>query len=286
GVVLLASAWRRRNGSGTAPAAAVIGTIAIWRRRGRVAALILVLPLAVALTAGALSLWPVYQRLALFLTPIGLLWVGAVADLVYFEAPHRRESTLAITALVAIVAWPIMGHPWGPPPEGSRELIADLSRRRASEPVYVLSGGLPTWLFYTTDWNAPESQRLAWYARFWQTRRDAVRSGSMAEDPSTLTWRGRDGLELQAGPTGQHWVIIRGFQGERNPDWGYEEMRRLEAVGAPVAWIYGSHMSRAAFESLSQDIRRADGEVTWDARGPLAALLQVRFAQSAAGNAQ
>src|ERR1019366_9341628 len=51
-----------------APIVISIGTLVIWKKSGRVPALMLLLSLGLALLASALALWPIDGRLALFLT--------------------------------------------------------------------------------------------------------------------------------------------------------------------------------------------------------------------------
>jgi 4-amino-4-deoxy-L-arabinose transferase-like glycosyltransferase len=266
-------------------AAAVIGTLIIWKRYGSIASLLLVLPLGFALLASAFSLWPVDSRLALFLAPIGCLWMGAVADLLYFDVPHRLESKLAIMALVAVFAWPSIGRPWGPPLEASRDLIVDLSRQRAGAPVYLLPSGVPTWLYYTTDWKDPNSQRLEWYAKSPRNRNVPPRGQAIVESEASVEWRGPDGVELVGRFSGMQFQKGRGWlTAAPDANWGNAEMRRLAAAGSPIAWVYGSHTPTVLLDSLREGLRRNGGEIVDDVRGPTAAMWQVRFAPVAQGN--
>lgn len=262
-----------------APVSALIGTLVIWKRSGGVAALMLALSLGLALVASAVGLWPIEGRLALFLTPIAFLWFGAGADLLWLASSHRIAIKVAVVGLVMLPQAFNLTHPSGFPPfEASRDLIASLSRRRAMAPVYVLPAGVPTWVFYTTDWRHPDLPRLAWYASVEPHRNAPSRRRAVMENEATLEWRGPKGIELVARFTGMRWVMGSGWLTPGpDPNWGYAEMRRLAASGSPVAWVYGAHLPSVQVDSLRDGLERNGGEVVSEERGELAVLWQVRF---------
>ena len=270
-----------------APVAAWIGTLVIWKRSGSVAALMLALSLGLALLASALALWPIDSRLALFLTPIAFLWFGALADLLWPASPHRTGIKLAVVALVILgVAFNIMRPSRFPPLEASRDLIASLSPRRTMAPVYVFPAGVPTWVFYTTDWRHPDLARLDWYARVGSSGRNAPSRGrAVMEEEPTVEWHGPKGIELVGRFTGMRFVVGPGWLTPGpDPNWGNAEMRRLAASGSAVAWVYGSHLPRAQVDSLREGLERNGGEMVSEERGKFAVLWQVRFRSPSQGD--
>ena len=262
-----------------APVAAGIGTLVIWKRSGIVAALMLALSLGLALLASALGLWPVDSRLALFLTPIAFLWFGALADLLWPASPHRTGIKVAVVGLVILgVALNITRPSRFPPLEASRDLIASLSPRRAMAPVYVFPGGVPTWVFYTTDWRHPDLARLDWYARVEPSRNVPSRGRAVMDGEPAVEWHGLNGIELVGRSTGMLFVMGPGWLTPGpDPNWGNAEMRRLAASGSAMAWVYGSHLQSAQVDSLRDGLERNGGEMVSEERGGSAVLWQVRF---------
>jgi len=262
-----------------APIVIATGTLVIWKRSGQTAAAMLVLSLGVALVASAVALWPIDGRLALFFTPVAFLWIAAVADYLWDALSHRPVIKTAIVSFGMVGAAFNIRHPSPfPPLEASRDLVASLSPRRAMAPVYLFALGVPSWLFYSTDWNQPDLARLAWYARVNPRRNAPPRGHAVAEDEPALEWRGVNGLELVGRFTGMQFVMGRGWT-TTGPDsnWGNAEMRRLAASTSDMAWVYGSHLPSSQVDSLREGLRLNGGEIVSEQRGELAMLWHVRF---------
>ncbi|MFN2602120.1 MAG: glycosyltransferase family 39 protein [Gemmatimonadaceae bacterium] len=269
-----------------APAVAVVGTLAIWKRRNPEIALMLVLPLGFALVASGVSLWPIDGRLALFLAPVAFLWFGAAADFFWRAAGKNNAIKVALVGFMILPLAFNLRHPSiFPPREASRELIATLTPRRAMAPVYIVPAGVATWLFYTTDWNHPDRARLGWYERHDDARHRSSRGHPVSEGESAYEWRDMKGLEMVGRFTGMRFVMGRGWLAPGpNPNWGYAEMRRLAATGSTIGWVYGSHVPGAQVDSLRDGVRRNGGTILDAEQRESGLLWQVTFAQRSQKN--
>ncbi|MGH9809730.1 MAG: hypothetical protein ACRD9W_21185, partial [Terriglobia bacterium] len=178
-----------------APVIIVTGTLVVWKRSGKTVALLLAAVLGFALLASALALWPIEGRLALFLAPIGFVWIAAVADLAWNASSYRAIRGMIVAAGFLGVVFDITHPASFPPFESSRELVASLSARRIGAPVYVFPVGVPAWVFYTTNWQHPDSARLNWYARMNGQRISPSRGRAVTDDEPALEWSDTNGLE-------------------------------------------------------------------------------------------
>jgi hypothetical protein len=262
-----------------APIVAGIGTLVIWKRKGSIVALMLALCLGLALLASAVALWPIDGRLALFLTPIAFLWFGAWADLLWPKSPNHTPIKVTVAGLFILPVVHDLTHPAQfPPLERSRELISSLLPRRAMDPVYVIPAGVPTWVFYTTDWRHPDVARLAWYARIEPQRNAPSRGHPVMENEPTLEWHGPNGTELVGRFTGMRFIMGAGWLSYApDPNWGNAEARRLAALGSPVVWVYGSHLPRTLVNIFREGLARNGGEIVTEEAKESGVVWQVRF---------
>jgi hypothetical protein len=262
-----------------APVAAVVATFSIWKRAESFAALILALPPLLALLASALGIWPVDGRLALFLTPIAFVWLSAFADFLWNPTRMQRAIRIAIAGFVILgAAYNITRPSAFPPFEASRALIATLSSQRMHQPVYVFPGGVPTWVYYTTDWHNPDTARLGWYARIDPHRIASARRNAVMDNEPGFEWRGRDGYEIVGRSTGMQFSMERGWvTSAPDPNWGNAEARRMVSAGSPQSWVYGSHVTDTQVDSLRDGIQRNNGEIISESRGAFAVLWRVHF---------
>lgn len=262
-----------------APVVAGIGTLVIWKRSGGIVALMLALCLGLAMLASAVALWPIDGRLALFLTPIALLWFGAGADLLWPALSNHTPIKVTVVGLVILPVLHNITHPAQfPPLERSRELISSLSPRRGMAPVYVFPAGVPTWVFYTTDWRHPDFARLAWYARLEPQRNAPSRGHPVMETEPTLEWHGPNATELVGRFTGMRFIMGAGWLTHApDPNWGNAEARRLAATGSPVTWVYGSHLYPTLVESLRAGVVHNGGEIVTEEAKESGVVWEVRF---------
>lgn len=131
---------------------AAAGIVATWKHEWR-ASLLLAAPLLVALGASAAHLYPLAERLALYLIPSLLLLaaIGATEIAAMVRVKGGNTLTLAlVTALVLVVAVQAL---YEAPPVYRREeitpAIAYLRRAsRATDASYIYYGAVPAYEFY------------------------------------------------------------------------------------------------------------------------------------------
>lgn len=84
----------------------LLGWIFLWRRN-QSQAITLGFIFIITLTASALQLYPVYERMILFLIPVGLLLMGETVDTLYQSL--QEQKTLAIAATLILCGYLIYG---------------------------------------------------------------------------------------------------------------------------------------------------------------------------------
>jgi len=134
-----------------------IGMISLYLRRWQLA-LILLLPILLALIASALHKYPFSGRLLLFLVPIVFLIVaeavGRVGSLlVSLKLPQMGlpVALMALTLLAIKPSYYALRHLWEPRlVEETKPMMAYLSTyRREKDMVYVYYGAVPAFLYYS-----------------------------------------------------------------------------------------------------------------------------------------
>jgi hypothetical protein len=262
-----------------APITTVVATLTIWKRSGSFVALMLALPPCLALLASGVGIWPIEGRLALFLTPIAFVWIGAVADFLWKATWMQREIRVVVVGCGVLGAIYNVTRPWDFPPfEASRDMISTISAQPEHDPVYVFPGGIPAWVYYSTDWHNPDTARLAWYARMNTYRVGKSRRGSVMENEPGFEWHGRHGLEIIGRSTGMWFTMERGWVTPApDPNWGNAEARRLRSVGSRLSWVFGSHVLDTQVDSLRDGFQRNNAKIVSESRGPFAVLWRVYF---------
>ncbi|MGH7505699.1 MAG: glycosyltransferase family 39 protein, partial [Longimicrobiales bacterium] len=227
-----------------------IGFSMVARRRSLTEALLLAGPIAVPFIASALGLYPVNIRLVLFAVP-GLAILLAAGVPRFLAALPGRARGMALLASVGFLLGPALLrdaiealHPHHR--QETRPLVTALAREgEPSEPVYVSAAAIPAWLFYTTDWSAPDRERLRWFA---------VQAGSSGPAFHSRISRGRpvrkegfnlvrsDGVrpEIVGIPTGQRHLTPSGGLGlsdRPDPGWAENEARRIRGAAPSAVWV-------------------------------------------------
>lgn len=161
--------------------------------------------------------------------------------------------------------------------EESRDLIAELVELRNREPVYVFSGGIPAWAFYTTDWNVPDTRRLA------RLGASAFRTASYTSTDSIRSLSPCDAgrREVIGLATGSTWDEARGWAAGGPPEaWGEAEAQRLRMAAGPYVWIFAAHYQKVVLEGLLEQIGREGGVVGYRRTATGAAIYRVQFRPS------
>ena len=252
-------------------ALAALGLRRLWRSRNPATALLVVSPLLLTAAASLAELYPVSTRLVLFLAPPLFLLVGAgMVSAARLMAPRSEAPALAaLAAGFALATLDPMGHRaassirWAE----AREAVAAIASRPPEVPVYVYQRGLPVYAFYSTDWRAPDLERL----RQLTSGRDTVRSAS-----------GR--LVLAGHPTGIEWRYHVGTAGQvPSPGWARHEARRIRQAAAPEAWVLFVHYVDEGQEYLLPEIERQGGALRQAVERRRALLYRYEFPIEEAG---
>jgi hypothetical protein len=220
--------------------------------------------LLTVLTASTAHHYPLSARLLLGIVPMLLLATGGALARVL---AWRRGVGIATAAVLIVLLLGVdLTHPYRTP--ATREAIAAVQRQRApAEPVYVASGAIPAWAFYTTDWRAVDTAYLGRIAR------DAGAPGAPAFH--NLATRGRavdpveggalavsrgDHVELLGLASGIQWREVMGLvQALPDSGWATQEAVRITAAAAPTIWLVIANAYAASGADLESAVERAGG---------------------------
>jgi hypothetical protein len=264
------------------------GFVVLAKRGERRLVLTLLSPVALAVIGAMLGLYPIAARLMLFVVPS--LIIPLVVALSNVPGRLPGSGTRAFGGLLGVVVLlPPLGHviPAASQPtfyEHVRPVIEDFNRHApAGEPIYVYAATLPMWAFYTTDWSAPDTSRLARIARLASSGGPSFENGpsrpsasAAANDSLMLPFRGS--YELFGTYSGVQWRSGLGLMqyGVDPEQWAVAEASRLRAVARPTIWIivsrtYGLHLL------LYRELERLGGQADYVHRGNGVGLRRYRF---------
>ena len=239
------------------------GVWTLWRRR-RFTAVFVATPLILAAFACAVGRYAVMDRLFLFAAPLTLIAYASLLASVVELVPTRVVAAALATACAALTlaAAPTLARRISHPVfyAVAKQVIAQvdaMSNKR--EPVYVAARSFPLWVFYTTDWNAPDAERLRWAATIARAggpaHNNAPSRGRVRPDEArdlTRAYRGR--VELVGTPTGRQYrtstrtlnasLTAAEYAVPLEPDtgWAQLEVSRMAATAHNRLWVFGSHM--------------------------------------------
>ena len=238
------------------------GVWTLWRRR-RFAGVLTAAPLILAALACGAGKYAVMDRLFLFAAPLTLIVYAALLALLVDLEPKRliRVKLVGVSAALAIVVAPAHARRIAHPVfyAAGKQVIADVDSMSHGEPVYVAARSFPLWVFYTTDWRAPDVERLRWAASIAGAGGPAHNNGASRgrvrpDDARGLarTYRGR--VELVGLPTGRQYrtstrtlnpllmPIEYALPLEADTGWAELEVGRMASVARGRLWVFGSHM--------------------------------------------
>jgi hypothetical protein len=137
-----------------------IGAWSLWRR-DRDVALFVGLPIAAAIAAAIVHLYPLSGRLAVFLIPYLLLAVAAAGeDLQRFAQRFVGVGGLIVPGMIAAVALQAIVR--NPPPDRQEDMKRVLSyvrdHRAASDSMYVYYGAGQAFLYYADRYSLPAAR--------------------------------------------------------------------------------------------------------------------------------
>jgi hypothetical protein len=247
-----------------------LGVAWLWRNARRADAILLGVPLAAAIGASALRLYPLVARTVLFCIPLLLVLLCAGIRAVQDALPRSRVIVGATGAFVLLAPGAGISLSRAVSPnqrEDIRSLLDDLKSGRAQgEPLYVYVRSIEPWTYYETDWHRPEAgpfelvRRVAGHdgeACFENGRRDAV----TAREGDDFVWHGADGPVLLGLASGASVSAVSG--GGRPPEpvpgWAGNEARRIREAAHPIAWLLFTHALKDEESRLLDAVERSGG---------------------------
>ena len=235
-----------------------------WRTGQRWAVVVLGVALLTVLAASSVHRYPLSARLLLGIVPMLLLATGGALALVW---AWRRGVGIATAGLLVVLLLGVdLTHPYRTP--ATREAIAALQHQRApAEPVYVASGAIPAWAFYTTDWRAVDTAYLGRIAHEAGTPgapafHNLASRGRPVEAPEggALAVSRGGHLELLGLASGIQWREVTGL-GQTVPDsgWATHEATRIKAAAAATIWLVIANAYAASGADLESAVEGAGG---------------------------
>jgi hypothetical protein len=223
------------------------GMSRLARWAGAMRAALLYAPVAVAVAASLLGKYPLAGRTMLFSVPFLMLAAAAGGlGLVRSFPPARRPAVAGLTGVclfgspVLLDSWLARHRAFESIPEAARTYR---ERRAPGDAIYLFAEALPGWTFYTTDWRAPDTVRLARMARLASFGGPAFenappRSHAIHDEGDSLVyplWGGHEVVGLSHGAQWRHGVGLTGAAPDTN--WMTNEGRRIRAAADPAVWV-------------------------------------------------
>jgi hypothetical protein len=249
-------------------ALSVVGVFAIARRQGWWLSALLAGPILAAAGASAIGAYPISVRLMLFAVPgmFVLLVRGMIAVGEWLPVSWRSVGVagLVLTFLGPALARAVLTSISPVRQQDTRPVIAEFEREnQRGDPVYVYAPAVPAWAFYTTDWSAPDTARLAWMAQRSSSGGPAFpsmpsRGRPVVGEGTDLAYQDRGRTELIGVPTGRplRWGG-RGGPGAPDSGWADNEADRIQRAANPKAWVFFMPISPGDREPNLSDLRSA-----------------------------
>lgn len=267
--------------------AAVAGVWHVSRTQGA-RVWVLLGPVAFALVASMFRRYPVAPRLFLFAAPFVAVALAAGVErgrMRVASGPSRfvLDAVLVLWMLTIGVLSVNTSRLWAPP---IRPLIQDLRRERVDhEPLYVFSGAVPAWLFYSTDWDDPSDTSFAMTvaaAERWDGNafQNAPSRGHAVADTEGGRLIGlRNGSPVIIGlATGIAWREGQ-WLSQLQPDsgWAGREAERIDRATDSTSWLLFSQLARREVPLLIHALAARHGQVIQEQGSRGAFLYHVRF---------
>lgn len=263
----------------------ILGAVFLVRRQASVLVLTLV-PLLLAFMASMVSRYPIIGRTMLFSAPAFILLCAASVEWLM----QRRR-----TAIVMAVSLMLMGPGIARAALEVREPIRRqhvrplvqqfLATSSPNAVIYLSSTAIPSWLFYTTRWDRPDTVRLDWYARrgghygslFHSARYEPPRGTSPVD---SLVYRTSDRTEIAGRASGVFGVWGSPMLLTPPVAWAKSEAARIRLTRSQEAWVFFVPFSVAdefILGTLIDAIRESGGVEDFRMEQREAHLLRFRF---------
>jgi len=213
----------------------------IWRRRGASGVLLMTGPVAIALLASTIRVYPLTARLWTFATPLCAMLAAAGVRAVATRA--RPDMTLPTSIAVTVCLLAIAGVDAAvglTDPHYRRAHLRPLIRlledeqRSTGDPIYIMPRAAPQWLFYTTAWRSDPAPIPLDSAGRWLEQRTCEPKGAQRARACQMLGAYSSVMYTEAG----------GFSGQADSSWADREVLRLRAAAAPCGWVV-MHMAYA-----------------------------------------
>jgi hypothetical protein len=229
-----------------------VGLRRLVRSAGLVGCALLFAPGLAVLGASLAGQYPLAARLLLFTVPTLIIAVAAGWLAVVGVVPPARQAPIAAVAGACLLApaWPLdlalVTHPTAY--EHVRAAVQEFNRRSGpGDAIYVFAASVPAWTFYTTDWRAPDTLRLARMARLASSGGPAFenappRGRAIRFEGDSLVFPFRSGSEvigLYHGAQNRHATGL--VQQAPDTNWTSNEARRIRNAANPTVWVLMSH---------------------------------------------
>jgi Dolichyl-phosphate-mannose-protein mannosyltransferase len=247
-----------------------LGVLRVVRARGWAAGWWLSGPAIATFGASMLGLFPIAPRLTLFLLPgmIVLFVAGldeALARAGGFVMRHRHAIATAV--IVLPMEFQAVVRTFALEPSGHfQQLVRELlEHRKPGEPVYVFARSLPAWIYYSTDWERPDTLRLRYLSRAAASDGPAFENAPSrgrvhAEEVRALRPAAEAHGEILGLPSGMEWREVQEHV-RTLPDSGWVEIerRRIEDAANPGIWVIATTFYAPEldlFKALERDATR------------------------------
>ena len=238
------------------------GTVSLARRKRLAVALCVAGPIALVLLGSAARVYPLWPRLVLFTLPstailiaegtwglLGLVVRGALL------LPIGLAASVLLLVPAARTGIDVLAHPIERD-ESARLVSTFLAQSQPTDPIYVAVGAIPSWTFYTTNWSAPDSARLAWMAALATSGGpDFLNRPSRNRAVRHEGWEQRRPLgrriELTGIATGVTTSYIPPFrQSIADTGWADNEADRIVAEAHQRLWIFSTDLGTRQLNEL------------------------------------
>jgi hypothetical protein len=207
-------------------------------------------------------------RMMVFAAPLLILMAaGAAAGAARALRPFVWPPLLAAAGLLCLgplAAARVRDARDPPQGEDARTLVAAYRDRPLRlEPIYVAARGIPSWVFYTTNWENPDRRRLEFYALAASDgpafENAPPRGRPVAHEGFDLVYTYRGHAELLGLATGRQWRWPSYVSPALDEGWAANEADRIAAAADPCAWMYFTHVSEKANKPLAWHLRDDHG---------------------------
>jgi hypothetical protein len=245
----------------------------------RLAASLILGPIALALLASAGRQYPMASRLWLFSVPLVLLlFVIGFEWIVNSLAARWRNAVGAVIALIYITPASQLAIRLARSPalyQHARPVVrAALSELRPNEPLYVFARSIPAWLFYSTDWtNGVQGARellrelsppdgAAFY--------NASNMGRLtAHSERILTRRIGGRLEVLGVGSGYRTTFLTHEQPQVDSVWAVNELARVvRAASGGCAVLFAAFVMRDEEAALLDELSQRGARIRWRFAAP------------------